>query len=102
MAKIIQIEGIDADSAQKLRRAGIATTQALLQGGATLDDVKQIAARTGIDKHLVRQWVDRAGLFRIRGVGAQYAGLLESAGVDTVDDLTLIPDLPDLLAHAPW
>jgi hypothetical protein len=34
------------------------------------------------------KWVYRADFFRIRGIGTQYSALLESAGVNTVIDLS--------------
>jgi predicted flap endonuclease-1-like 5' DNA nuclease len=36
---------------------------------------------------LILTWVNHCDLFRIGGVGAQYAELLEAAGVDTVVEL---------------
>jgi predicted flap endonuclease-1-like 5' DNA nuclease len=36
---------------------------------------------------LILKWVNRADLFRIKGVGEEYADLLEIAGVDTVPEL---------------
>ncbi len=39
------------------------------------------------------KWVNHVDLFRIKGVGAEYADLLEASGVDTVVELaTRIPD----------
>ncbi|NNM15945.1 MAG: DUF4332 domain-containing protein, partial [Bacteroidia bacterium] len=35
----------------------------------------------------VLRWVNMADLFRIKGVGEEYADLLEAAGVDTVKEL---------------
>ncbi|MBU1879817.1 MAG: DUF4332 domain-containing protein, partial [Chloroflexi bacterium] len=42
---------------------------------------------TGIGHALILQWVNHADLFRIKGVGEQYADLLEAAGVNTVPEL---------------
>jgi predicted flap endonuclease-1-like 5' DNA nuclease len=36
---------------------------------------------------LILRWVNQADLFRVKGVGEQYADLLEAAGVDTVPEL---------------
>jgi predicted flap endonuclease-1-like 5' DNA nuclease len=36
---------------------------------------------------MLLEWVNRADLFRIKGVGTQYSDLLEAAGVDTVIEL---------------
>ena len=38
-------------------------------------------------KTVVLEWVNHADLYRIRGVGSEYADLLEAAGVDTVVEL---------------
>lgn len=36
---------------------------------------------------MILEWVNRADLFRIKGVGEEYSDLLEAAGVDTVVEL---------------
>lgn len=87
MAKLETIEGIGGAYAQKLRQAGIATIEALLEKGATPKGREEIAETTGISEKLVLRWVNHADLFRIKGVGEEYADLLEAAGVDTVVEL---------------
>lgn len=87
MTKLETIEGIGGTYAKKLRKAGIATTEALLGQGATPKGRKEIAQKTGIGDALVLKWVNRADLFRIKGIGEEYADLLEAAGVDTVPEL---------------
>jgi predicted flap endonuclease-1-like 5' DNA nuclease len=46
-----------------------------------------LAQRSGISKKLILEWVNRADLMRIKGVGEEYSDLLEAAGVDTVREL---------------
>jgi predicted flap endonuclease-1-like 5' DNA nuclease len=87
MAKLEQVEGIGAVYAQKLREAGIATTGALLKQGATPNGRKEIAEKADISGKLILEWVNHVDLFRITGVGEEYADLLEEAGVDTVPEL---------------
>jgi predicted flap endonuclease-1-like 5' DNA nuclease len=87
MAKLIDVEGIGPVYAQKLKAAGIATTDVLLKQGATPKGRKDIAEKTGISDGLVLTWVNHVDLFRIKGVGEEYADLLEKAGVDTVVEL---------------
>jgi predicted flap endonuclease-1-like 5' DNA nuclease len=87
MSAIIAIEGIGEVYAEKLKAAGIATTEALLEQGATRDGRARIAEATGISGTLVLRWVNHADLFRINGVEAQYAELLEAAGVDSIPEL---------------
>jgi predicted flap endonuclease-1-like 5' DNA nuclease len=87
MGDIIRIEGIGEAYAEKLKAAGIASTEALLEQGATRDGRDRIAKTTGISGALVLRWVNHADLFRIKGVEGQYAELLEAAGVDSVPEL---------------
>jgi len=87
MAKLETIEGIGGAYAQKLRQAGIATIEALLEKGATPKGREEITETTGISEKLVLRWVNHADLFRIKGIGEEYADLLEAAGVDTVVEL---------------
>ena len=42
---------------------------------------------TGFSEQTILEWVNRADLFRVRGLGSQYTDLLEAAGVDTVREL---------------
>jgi len=87
MTKLTGIEGIGKVYAQKLEEAGIATTEALLKQGASPKGRKEIAEKTGISGKLILEWVNHADLFRIKGIGEEYADLLEAAGVDTVPEL---------------
>jgi predicted flap endonuclease-1-like 5' DNA nuclease len=85
--KISEIEGIGPVYADKLAGAGINTVEKLLEAGATKAGRKKLAAGSGIDEGKILDWVNMADLFRIKGVGPQFAELLEAAGVDTVKEL---------------
>ncbi len=87
MASIDAIEGIGHKYATTLRKASIRTTEKLLKVGATRKGRKGIAERTRISERLVLEWVNRADLMRVKGVGEEYSDLLEAAGVDTVKEL---------------
>jgi len=87
MAKLTAIEGIGDVYAQKLKEAGIKTTEALLEKGTTPQGRKELGEETDISHKLILEWVNHADLFRIKGVGEEYADLLEEAGVDTVPEL---------------
>lgn len=87
MANIVEVEGIGESYAQKLAEAGISTTQALLAKGASPQGRKEIAEKTGISRTLILRWVNHVDLFRVKGVGEEYADLLEAAGVDTIPEL---------------
>lgn len=87
MAKIIDIEGIGKASAEKLEVEGVSTTDKLLEQGGTAKGRKALEQATGISGKLILRWVNMADLFRIKGVGEEYADLLEAAGVDSVPEL---------------
>jgi predicted flap endonuclease-1-like 5' DNA nuclease len=87
MAKLSTIEGIGTAYAAKLAEAEIETIEALLNQGVTPKGRAGIADKTGISPKLILTWVNHADLFRVKGVGEEYADLLEAAGVDTVPEL---------------
>jgi len=61
--------------------------EALLQAGASPKGRADLAEKSGISGKLILEWVNRADLYRIRGISEEYSDLLESAGVDTVPEL---------------
>jgi hypothetical protein len=87
MTALSKIEGIGASYAEKLKKVGIKTVEALLEAGATPKGRKELADKTKIGDALILNWVNRADLFRVPRVGEQYSDLLEKAGVDSVVEL---------------
>ena len=87
MSKLMDIEGIGEKYAKKLAGAGIKTTRDLLNQGASTQGRKAIAENSSISEKNILEWVNHLDLFRIKGVGGEYADLLEEAGVDTVVEL---------------
>ena len=87
MPSIDAIEGIGPTYATKLRKAGIRTTEALLKRGANRTGRKAVASATGLTDQQILEWVNRADLMRVKGVGEEYSDLLEASGVDTVKEL---------------
>ena len=87
-SKIIDIEGIGPQYAEKLNAQNIQTTADLLEAGKKPSSRKELAEKTGISPKLILEWVNIADLFRIKGVGEEYSDLLEEAGVDTVVELS--------------
>ena len=84
--KVIDIEGVGAAYAEKLTAAGVVTTAQLLEKCAAPAGRKALAEETGISDKLILKWANHADLFRVKGVGPQFAELLEAAGVDTVKE----------------
>lgn len=85
--KIEEIEGVGPGYAVKLAEAGVATVESLLEQGGAAKGRAALAEKTGISEKLILRWVNHADLIRIKGVGPQFAELLEAAGVDTVKEL---------------
>lgn len=86
--KLLEIEGIGPAYAEKLAAAGYKSVENFLQAGSSPKGRKEIAAKSGLNEAKILEWVNRADLFRVKGVGTQYGDLLESAGVDTVVELS--------------
>ncbi len=85
--KIVEIEGVGEVYAEKLIAAEIKTVAELLDRCATPAGRKAVAKATGITEKLILKWTNHADLFRIKGIGPQFAELLEASGVDTVKEL---------------
>jgi predicted flap endonuclease-1-like 5' DNA nuclease len=87
MTKLTEIEGIGEVYSGKLKAVGIDTVEELLEAGATPKGRQKLEEKTGIGHKLILEWVNLADLMRIKGIGEEYADLLEEAGVDTVKEL---------------
>lgn len=85
--KLIDVEGIGPVHAEKLKSAGAETTKDLLKLAKTPAARKKLAEATGIGGALILKWANHADLMRIKGIGGEYAELLEKVGVDTVKEL---------------
>jgi predicted flap endonuclease-1-like 5' DNA nuclease len=87
MASIAAIESMDQRDATKLRKAGVRTTDALLKTAATRTGRRRLAREASLSESEILSWVNRADLMRIKGIGSEYADLMEAAGVDTIREL---------------
>jgi len=87
MGAIDTIEGIGVKNATRLRKNRIRTTEALLKRGATRAGRREVASATGFSIVQILEWVNRADLMRVKGIGEEYSDLVEAAGVDTVKEL---------------
>jgi predicted flap endonuclease-1-like 5' DNA nuclease len=87
MTALSKIEGIGEVYAAKLNSAEVGSLEALLTKGATAKGRKELAETTAISDALILKWVNRADLFRVKGIGEEYSDLLENAGVDTAVEL---------------
>jgi len=80
-------EIMSPDIAQRLKAVGVRTTDRLLDAAKGPKERKLLSDKTGLDEKRILSWANMADRMRIKGVGADYAGLLQAAGVDTVKEL---------------
>lgn len=89
MASVTDVEGIGKVNGRKLQKAGVRTLERLLKAGAGRKGRKELSKNSGIPEKKILEWVNRADLCRIKGVGSEYSDLLECSGVDTIKELAL-------------
>jgi len=89
MKNLKSIDGIGEFYAHKLKDEGIHSQETLLEKCASPQERYILAQKAGItEKHLL-EWLNRADLARVNGIGEEYADLLEHTGVDTVRELRM-------------
>jgi predicted flap endonuclease-1-like 5' DNA nuclease len=84
---IADLSAVDQDSVAILKKAGIRTTARLLDCAKDAKGRKQLAEKTGIPEKSILRWTNLSDKMRIRGVGEDYAALLQAAGVTTLKEL---------------
>ena len=87
MAKLSVIEGIGETYEKKLNEAGVGSIEKYLDVCATKKGRADLAEKTGLSEKLVLKWANHADLMRVKGIGGEYAEILEAAGVDTIPEL---------------
>lgn len=87
MTKLNEIEGLDESMEKKLKSVGITSEEELVAASATKENRADLANKIDVPEKIILKWANRADLARIKGVGIEYADLLEAAGVDTVPEL---------------
>lgn len=85
--KIEDVEGIGPVIGAKLRAVNVATTDELLANSKTPAQRQALAEASGLTDAQVLKFATMVDLYRIGGVGSEYAELLVAAGVDTVPEL---------------
>lgn len=87
MTKLSEIEGIGSSYEAQLKAQGITSIESYLEACGTAKSRANLADKTGISEKLILKWANRADLDRVKGIGGEYADLLEASGVDTVPEL---------------
>ncbi|PZQ17014.1 MAG: DUF4332 domain-containing protein [Ancylobacter novellus] len=84
---IAKIEGVCPEFEGRLKSVGVRTTATLLERAKDPRGRKALASSSGIAETMILRFANIADLMRLKGVGEEYAELLEAAGVDTVKSL---------------
>lgn len=85
--KISDVEGIGPVISEKLIAAGVKDTNGMLAQCKTPAQRKSLASQTGLTAQQILKFSNMVDLYRVNGIGSEYAELLEAAGVDTVPEL---------------
>ena len=84
---IAEFDSLQPGIASKLRSFGIRTSTKLLEAAKDVKGRRSLAERTGLSPQCLLRVANFADKMRIKGIGEEYAELLEAAGVDTVREL---------------
>jgi predicted flap endonuclease-1-like 5' DNA nuclease len=74
---------VSSSDAEKLHKAGVDTTEQLLDKAAKTKDRKALAKASGLKGPALLDLARRCDLLRLKGVGSEMVLLLEAAGVKT-------------------
>lgn len=85
--RIADIRGLDDTTRAKLGALGIRNAEQLIARAGSAPGRVALAQELGVDRSQVTEWVNRADLMRLKGVGRQMSNLLEEAGVDSCKEL---------------
>ena len=87
MTKLDEIEGVGAAFVERLKGAGVDSIEELLTVAGPAAGRKKLAAASSIEERKLLEWVNHADLMRLKGVGSEFADLLEAAGIDSAPEL---------------
>jgi predicted flap endonuclease-1-like 5' DNA nuclease len=85
--KIGEIKDLDPQMQTKLEQASIHTVEDLLKATNTPTQRTALAKQLNVNSSQLTDWINRADLMRLKGVGKEMANLLEESGVDSCKEL---------------
>lgn len=87
---VSDIDGIGPAYAERLARAGVISTRALVERCSSPDGIARLAEQADIPEGLLEDWAADADLTRIDGVGGEHMSLLNALGVASVGMLATL------------
>ncbi len=85
--KIGEIKDLDPGMQARLEQANIHTAEDLLKATSTPSQRAALAKQLNVNSSQLTDWINRADLMRLKGVGKEMANLLEESGVDSCKEL---------------
>ena len=85
--RIQEMRSVPRADRERLAAAGIRHADRLLETGCTGEGRERLAEETGIHPSRLLHWVHLADLCRVKGVGPDYADLLEAADCPDLETL---------------
>jgi predicted RecB family nuclease len=86
-SSISDLDGLGPGFAVQMKKVGIRTTEKLLETAKSLKGRQMLAEKTEIGQGELLRVANLIDRMRIKGVGQDYAELLEAAGVSTIKEL---------------
>jgi len=86
-SSISELDGLGPSFAIEMKKIGIRTTAKLLETAKSVKGRRMLAEKTEIDQEQLLRVANLIDRMRIKGVGQEYAELLEAVGVVTVKEL---------------
>jgi predicted flap endonuclease-1-like 5' DNA nuclease len=86
-SSISELDGLGPSFAIEMKKIGIRTTAKLLEMAKSLKGRRMLAEKTAIDQEQLLRVANLIDRMRIKGIGQEYAELLEAAGVVTLKEL---------------
>jgi predicted RecB family nuclease len=85
--RIAEIKGLETGMTEKLHGQGINTVEDLIARAGPATGRASLARALQVETSQLTEWVNRADLMRLKGVGTEMANLLEESGVDSCKEL---------------
>jgi predicted flap endonuclease-1-like 5' DNA nuclease len=86
-SSLSDLDGLGPGFAIQMKKVGIRTTEKLLETAKSLKGRQMLAEKTDITQDQLLRIANMIDRMRIKGVGQDYAALLEAAGVSTIKEL---------------